>query len=107
MWGGFSLTANDLTIQKVDSLDNRLEFSGGLVLKDVFSASITLGQDGMYYEDGKLHLDSLALSVTDVNLGAFTLSKVQVTITDTAGQVDVDSYIEMTFPQGWLGSRGD
>jgi hypothetical protein len=79
---------------------NSYTIAGTIKVKELWGASVTLGQNGqpgIVIQDGNFSLRNFSLSLSDVNLGAFTLDQLLVAYTQTTFTVTVDVWC----PAGW------
>ena len=81
-----------------DATADSYAVGGKIQITELFSVTVDLGDKGLTVTDGKFRLNSATLSVGDIDLGAFELNDLSVTVTDdrfTGGSLSV------TFPGGW------
>jgi hypothetical protein len=73
---------------------------GTISVPELFNASVDLGsgsQPGILIQNGHFMLDAFTLSLSGVNLGAFSLENLKVTYTPTS----FTATVVVWFPEGW------
>jgi SdrD B-like domain len=104
---GFGFSIVDAGCDYTASNDQYLIF-GTFTLTDVFTASVQLGTNssnpGITISDGNFFLDNFSFDLTNVPMGAFTLTYVDISYA-SAGNI-WSGAAQVTFPTGWSISAG-
>lgn len=103
-FAGFQVEVDDLTMV-YQTNPSQFQLSGSVFL-DIQNTTFTLTIGDLFVQGGVVQFDNVELTLSNLNLGVFTVTEASLTINGVAGassgtDVTIDSQATISLPGGW------